>query len=182
MPATRLPSSLRLRWTLGLASALAVVGAAVLLFLLGMDDSGDARPVPVPPSNIAGRRTACLTGDTTEAGGRTDTGAIWAALQDAARQRPLNVQQLFAPATTGEQALPYLAGLSAQHCDLVVAVGPAFGQSLATAAQASPRTTFVAVTTDGQAAPAGVDAVSGDDTRKAAEVHSLALALAASER
>ncbi|MEU1286997.1 hypothetical protein [Kitasatospora sp. NPDC005856] len=170
------PTSPRLRWVLGLASALAMVCVAAL-FALGTDDDSDGHPAPITPSNIAGRRTACLTGDVSEAGARSDTGAIWNALQDASRQRQLNAQQLLVPAPTSDQALPYLAGLSAQHCDLVVAVGPAFGQALEAAARANPRTAFIAVTADGESAHAGIDTVSGTDDAKAAEIRRRALAL-----
>ncbi|MFE4974309.1 hypothetical protein ACFRAR_19640 [Kitasatospora sp. NPDC056651] len=175
----RLPTNPRLCGALGLAFALAAAGAAALLYL-GTGDDRDGRPSPITPSNIAGRRTACLTGDTTEASGRSDTNAIWAALQDASHQRPLNVQQLFARASTSEQAVPYLAGLSAQHCDLVIALGPTFGHASTAAATANPRTTFVAIASDGQPAPVGIDSISGNDTDKAAEIHRRALALTGS--
>ncbi|MFG2847010.1 hypothetical protein ACGF12_28125 [Kitasatospora sp. NPDC048296] len=94
----------------------------------------------------------------------------------------MNVQQLFAPAATADRALPYLAGLAAQHCDLVVTVGPTFGQALNAAAKANPHTAFVAVTTEGLPAPAGVDTVSGNNTDKAAEIRRRALALPAPGR
>ncbi|KJS58231.1 hypothetical protein [Streptomyces rubellomurinus] len=170
------PTSPHVRWALGLVSAL-TVATVVALLTLGTDDTADNRPAPVTPSNIAGRRTACLTGDTTEAGNRTDTSTIWAALQEASQQGQLNVQQLFPAATTADQALPYLAGLAAQHCDLIVAVGPTFGQALNAAAKANPHTSFVAVTVEGQPSPAGVATITGSDTDKAAEVRRQALAL-----
>ncbi|MFI6156383.1 hypothetical protein ACIBCA_27270 [Kitasatospora sp. NPDC051170] len=166
----------RTRWTVGLGSALAV-GAAAGLLALGWNDSGNDRPAPITPSNIAGRPTVCLTGETTEADGRTDTNTIWTSLQEASRQSQLNVQRLFVPASTADQALPYLAGLAAQHCALIVAVGPTFAQALDTAAKANPHSAFLAVATDGQPAPAGVGAITGSDTDKAAEVRRRALAL-----
>jgi len=172
----------RLRRALGLTTALVAAGAGIAMLLTSGNDDPAGRQAAVTPSNIAGRRTACLAGDTTEAAARTDTGAIWSAMQDASHQRQLNVQQLLVPAPTPDQALPYLAGLSAQHCDLVVTIGPAFGQALETAAKANPRTQFVAVTSDGQPTPAGVATVTGSDSDKAAEIHRRALNLPAPEK
>ncbi|MFJ7279397.1 hypothetical protein [Kitasatospora sp. NPDC098663] len=174
----KFPASPHLRWLLVLTSATAVTAITVLL-TLGTDDDGNSHPAPIAPSNIAGRRTACLTGDASEAASRTDTSAIWTALQEASQQHQLNIQQLLVPAPTADQALPYLAGLAAQHCDLVVAVGPAFGQALNAAAKANPHASFVAVTAEGLPAPDGVDAVTGSDTDKAAEIRRRALAVPA---
>ncbi|MGW2255694.1 BMP family ABC transporter substrate-binding protein [Kitasatospora sp. NPDC001660] len=167
----------RSRWVLGLTAALVVAGSGVVLLLTNENDRAADRAAAVTPSNVAGRRTACLTGDATEAAKRTDTSAIWSALQDASRQHRLNVQQLLVPAATTDQALPYLAGLSAQHCDLVVAIGPTFTQALETAAKANPQTQFVAVTTDGQSTPGGVVTVTGSDNEKAAQIQHRALDL-----
>ncbi|MET8624591.1 hypothetical protein ABZW30_12680 [Kitasatospora sp. NPDC004669] len=167
----------RFRWVLGLTAALVVAGTGVGMLLASGNDGESARPAAVSPSNIAGRRTACLTGDATEAARRTDTNAIWSGLQDASQQGQLNVQQLFVPAATADQALPYLSGLSAQHCDLVVSIGTTFGQALETAAKANPHTRFVAVTTDGQPTPGGVATVTGSDNEKAAEIRRRALDL-----
>ncbi|MFD9591984.1 hypothetical protein ACFWA9_04395 [Kitasatospora sp. NPDC059973] len=167
----------RFRWALGLAAVLVVTGAGIAILLTSGTDGPAAHQSAVAPSNIAGRRTACLAGDSSEAAARTDTAAIWSAMQDASQQRQLNVQQLFVPAPTPDQALPYLAGLSAQHCDLVVTVGPAFGQALETATKANPGTQFVAVTTDGQPALAEVSMITGSDSDKAAEIRRRALGL-----
>ncbi|MFF9647207.1 type 1 periplasmic-binding domain-containing protein [Kitasatospora aureofaciens] len=169
----------RLRWVLGLTAVLVVAGAGLAVLLANGHDGGSAGPAAISPSNIAGRRTACLTGDATEAAKRTDTSPIWAALQDASQHSKLNVQQLLVPAATPDQALPYLSGLSAQHCDLVVSVGPTFTQALESAAKANPRTQFVAVTDDGQPAPSGVATITGSDDQKAAETRRRALDLAA---
>ncbi|AUY53618.1 hypothetical protein [Streptomyces sp. CB01881] len=169
----------RFRWVLGLTAALAVAGTGAGILLTSGNDGEADRPAAVKPSNIAGRRTACLTGDATEAAGRTDTSLIWSALQDASQQDQLNVQQLLVPAATVDQALPYLSGLSAQRCDLVVSIGPTFTQALEAAAKANPHTRFVAVTTDGQPAPGGVVTVTGSDNEKAAEVRRRALDLPA---
>ncbi|MCG6499795.1 hypothetical protein [Kitasatospora sp. A2-31] len=169
----------RLRWALGLTAALVVAGTGVGMWLGSESDDKAGLPAVISPSNIAGRRTACLTGDATEAARHSDTSAIWSALQDASQQNDLNVQQLLVPATTADQALPYLAGLAAQHCDLVVAIGPTFNQALETASKANPHTRFVAVTTDGQPAPGGVATVMGSANEKAAEIRRRALDLPA---
>ncbi|MFF7993430.1 BMP family ABC transporter substrate-binding protein [Kitasatospora xanthocidica] len=170
----------RRRWALGLAAALILAGIGVGMVLASGTDGKTGPSAAISPSNVSGRRTACLTGDTAEVTSRTDASAVWSALQDASRQSQLNVQQLFVPAATTDQALPYLAGLSAQHCDLVVAIGPAFTQALETAAEANPRTRFVAVTTDGQPTPDGVVTVTGSDNEKAAEIRRRALEIPAS--
>ncbi|MFE3875764.1 hypothetical protein ACFXPX_15375 [Kitasatospora sp. NPDC059146] len=170
----------RLRWAFGLTAALVVAGTGVVMLLANGTDSTGNRPASVTPSNIAGRRTACLTGDATEAANQTGTNTVWSALQDASRQRPLNVQRLLVSATTTDQALPYLSGLSAQHCDLVVSIGPTFAQALNAAAKASPHTQFVAVAAGGQPAPEGVATVTGSDNEIATEIRGRALNLAAS--
>ncbi|MER7773147.1 hypothetical protein [Kitasatospora sp. NPDC096140] len=170
----------QLRWILGLTAALVLAGVGAVALLTSGSD-GEAGPsAAVSPSNISGRRTACLTGEATEAAQRTDTSAIWSGLQDASGPAQLNVQQLFVPAATADQALPYLAGLSAQHCDLVISIGPTFTQALETAAKANPRTRFVAVATDGQPAPDGIATVTGSDNEKTAEIRRRALDLPAS--
>ncbi|WP_189920251.1 BMP family ABC transporter substrate-binding protein [Kitasatospora xanthocidica] len=169
----------RHRWVLGLTAALAVTGVGVGILLANGSDGEAVPAAAVSPSNISGLRTACLTGDAAEAASRTDTSIIWAALQDAARQRQLNVQQLLVPAATTDQALPYLAGLSAQHCDLVVSIGPAFTQASKAAAADNPRTRFIAVATDGQPAVDGVVTITGSDNEKASEIRRRALDLPA---
>ncbi|MFE6867123.1 hypothetical protein ACFVFS_11225 [Kitasatospora sp. NPDC057692] len=169
----------RRRWALGLTAA-AVAGAAIL-FTGGPDEATGDRPTTVTPSNLAGRRTACLAGDATEAATGSDAGAIWSALQDAARQGDLNAQQFFVPAPTADQALPYLAGLSAQRCDLVVTIGPTFGQALGAASRANPRTRFVAVAAEGQSPPNGTETVSGSSADNAREIHRRVLELSTTE-
>ncbi|MFJ9612046.1 BMP family ABC transporter substrate-binding protein [Kitasatospora sp. NPDC101176] len=170
----------RHRWVFGLAAALAVVvGTGAGMWHASKNDGKVDPPTVISPSNIAGRRTACLTGDATEAARHSETSAIWSALQDASQQNQLNVRQLLVPATTADQALPYLSGLAAQHCDLVIAIGPTFSQALETASKANPQTRFVAVTTDGQPAPGGVVTVTGSDNEKAAEIRRRALDLPA---
>jgi len=124
----------------------------------------------VSAANYSGLPTACLAADSGDVAERPLAQAIWAAMQQAARGKAINVQQLVVPAGKADQALPYLAGLISQHCTLIVAVTPPFTDALPDIAKSSPATKVTAITTPNHPAPHGIHTVTGNPAERAAAV------------
>ncbi|GAA2773161.1 hypothetical protein [Kitasatospora cinereorecta] len=118
--------SRRNRLLIALATLLA--GTAVTL-LWWKPWTHDSTPPRVAAADYSGRPSACLAAADDEAT-RAAAQNAWHAMQDAAKGQAVNVQQLTVPAATREQAAPYLAGLIAQHCTLIITVGPAAGSAV----------------------------------------------------
>ncbi|SEM75138.1 hypothetical protein [Streptacidiphilus jiangxiensis] len=125
-----------------LLAAVAAIAAACLAAVLTF--SGDGAPPKVLAADLSGRPTACLAADTATTSRDTTTTRTWTAMQHGAQGLKVNIQQLVLPATA-TQAKPYLAGLLAQHCNLVVTVGQPFGAAIAADAHLSPTTHFMTV-------------------------------------
>lgn len=124
--------------------ALAAAGAV----LSAEHQSKPARSQAVVVADVSGRPTACLAADT-EPATREDVARIWAAMHTGATGTAVNLQELVVPVTTSKQAQPYLAGLLAQHCDLVVTIGPRFGNAVLSKLATAPGTAFAAVDAGG---------------------------------
>jgi basic membrane lipoprotein Med (substrate-binding protein (PBP1-ABC) superfamily) len=151
--------------------ALATLGAAVIattatLLLLPSSSSGSPKTTRIAVANVSGRPTACLAADSATAGSGDEVAKIWAAMQSSGTGK--NIQQLIQPAKTATQAQPYLGSLITQHCDLIITVGPSFGQAVPAVLKAAPSTRFTAIDSGLSAAPTGVTVVSG--AREADEV------------
>jgi basic membrane protein A len=143
--------------------ALAIVGAAAIagiaLLLRPTMDSGTQRPPHVTAANVSGRATACLATDSGTAASDDVVAHVWSSMQSSGTGK--NIQQLIQPAANATQAEPYLGGLVNQHCDLIVTIGPAFGQAIATVAKAAPDTRFTAVDSGLTSPPTGVIVLNG---------------------
>ncbi|MFJ9693974.1 hypothetical protein [Kitasatospora sp. NPDC101183] len=143
----------------------AAVGAAAAAVAVGFALSGDDEPAApaVHANDVSKRATACLAADSATASGGELFGQVWSAMQTAGARNDRNVQQLVVPAAGAEQAGPYLSGLVAQRCDLIVTVGAPFGQASSTVAQASPAVRLTAVDSTLGSAPANVTLLAGAD-------------------
>ncbi|GAB2699216.1 hypothetical protein [Kitasatospora kifunensis] len=155
----RIPRRHRARYITGACAGIAAAITAVVLLQ-------PAHHAPAPPKVVAndfsGRATACLATDTTTAGKGDNVTKIWTSMQSAGSRSGKNVQQLIQPATSADQAQPYLAGLISQHCDLIVTVGPAFGQAIPALAKADPAARFTAVDSTITNPPPGVTLLAND--------------------
>ncbi|WP_428315876.1 hypothetical protein [Kitasatospora sp. LaBMicrA B282] len=116
-------------------------------------------PPKVVAADYSGRATACLASDTATAGASNEVQQVWSAMQHASAGK--NVQQLIQPVSNADQALPYLGSLISQHCDLIVTIGPAFGQAVPTTAKAVPTARFTAVDSTLTSTPPGVTLLTG---------------------
>ncbi|MGA5821504.1 hypothetical protein ACPC54_26985 [Kitasatospora sp. NPDC094028] len=157
--------SLRLRpgrRTLLIASLVVAAAATALGYVLFTGD-GTPRATAANANDVSGRATACLAADSTSSTGSDTVTGIWSAMQSAGAQHSTNVQQMIEPATTAEQAAPHLAGLLAQHCDLIVTVGAPFGQATTRIASAAPSVPIIAVDSTLSASPANVTVLAGPD-------------------
>ncbi|WP_031074886.1 hypothetical protein [Streptomyces sp. NRRL WC-3742] len=154
----RLPP--RRRALIAAALGAAAVAAVVGIVLSGGDDDEGAAPA-VHANDVSKRATACLAADSATASGGDLFGRVWSAMQTAGAQHDRNVQQLVVPAAGAEQAGPYLSGLVAQRCDLIVTVGAPFGRASTGVAQASPAVRLTAVDSTLGSAPTNVTLVTG---------------------
>ncbi|MFC1413039.1 hypothetical protein ACEZCY_08995 [Streptacidiphilus sp. N1-12] len=160
------------RWTTALLTGLLVLAAGALVWGL---TGGSSAPPPVVAADLSGRPTACMAADQATASKNPDTKLTWAAMQHGAQNRKINIQQLVLPATS-TQAKPYLAGLLAQHCDLVVTIGSPFGHAIPTSAHLAPTTRFLAI--DAGTLPAASALTTIDGPSAAATVQAAVAALA----
>ncbi|GLW58859.1 hypothetical protein [Kitasatospora phosalacinea] len=122
------------------AAALLVIAAA--LWPWPHDDGG--APAKTTANDYSLRPSACLAADdsTTSAPLVQHT---WTALQQAGQDNQVNVQQLVIPAKDSTDAAPYLSGLIAQRCTMVVTVGAPFNTALPAIAENAPHVRFVAI-------------------------------------
>ncbi|WP_137816398.1 hypothetical protein [Gandjariella thermophila] len=93
---------------------------------------------PVVYTNISRNFRTCLF--------TTDPAAaapIWQAVQQAAADQPINAQRFTAPHGTPADLTPYLNGLIATKCKLIVAVGTDLHDTVSTVASANPSTEFI---------------------------------------
>ncbi|KDN80444.1 hypothetical protein [Kitasatospora cheerisanensis] len=144
---TRRLTALRAPRPLAALTAALLLGAA-LTWWLWPHRTAAAR---VTADDYSGRPSACVAADDSPATA-TLLQHTWAVVQQAAKDSSVNAQQLAMPAVGAKDAAPYLAGLVAQQCTLLVTVGPAFTAAVPAVAKDAPKTRFVAV-----APPGGTD-------------------------
>jgi basic membrane protein A len=155
----RIPRRHRARYVTGACVGIAAAITAVVLLQ-------PAHHTPAPPKVVAndfsGRATACLATDTATAGKTDNVTKVWTSMQSAGNRSGKNIQQLIQPATSADQAQPYLAGLISQRCDLIVTVGPTFGQAIPALAKADPAARFTAIDSAISSPPPGVTLLTSD--------------------
>jgi basic membrane lipoprotein Med (substrate-binding protein (PBP1-ABC) superfamily) len=109
----------------GFAALVVVVAGSIAFFIVTRDDTDNDRP-PLPKARDVSRSpVVCAAIGTDDPGGTTISDAAWQALLDIAGGDKINAQRLPIPATTSADAEPYLNGLVARQCRVVVATGPA---------------------------------------------------------
>ncbi|MFG2697215.1 hypothetical protein [Kitasatospora sp. NPDC048407] len=138
----RIPAVLtRRRW----AALVAAGGAAAMAvaILVWPDDAPELPPL-VPAMDYSGRTRLCLAFDDDDHG-RATAATARSVIHDAADARTTNVQELAVPATAPKEASSYLAGLAAQHCNLIVTAGPVAANGVSALTAADPTLRFVVV-------------------------------------
>ncbi|GLW59494.1 hypothetical protein [Kitasatospora phosalacinea] len=143
--------SLRTSRGLVLAAATTVVllGASLTIWLWpGTDGDPLAK---VTANDYSGRPSVCLAADDSVASAQI-VQHTWTVLQQSGQDSQVNVQQLVVPAKDTAEAVPYLAGLVAQRCTMVVTAGAAFDRALPSIVKDAPHVRFVAIDP-----PAGTD-------------------------
>ncbi|QKW18533.1 hypothetical protein HUT16_05170 [Kitasatospora sp. NA04385] len=122
--------------------AVVLLGAASAVWL--WPRGGDDAPAKVVANDYSGRPSVCLAADDSAASAGT-VQHTWTVLQQAGRDSGVNVQQLVVPAGDAAAAAPYLSGLVAQRCTLVVTAGASFDGALPVVAGGAPQVRFIAV-------------------------------------
>ncbi|MEA5367219.1 hypothetical protein VA596_47365 [Amycolatopsis sp., V23-08] len=112
---------------------LVAVGAAATV-LLWPDEPA---PQPVAYANISRNTRVCLANTT--AG---DTEEIWRAVQLEADHEPVNAQHLIAPERNPETIAPFLNGVLALHCRLIITTGTDMHDAVTAAAKSHPEQVF----------------------------------------
>lgn len=68
---------------------------------------------------------------------------VWNAIQAATAHEAINAQQILAPPGATEQLIPYLNGLIAEQCHLIITVGTRLHDAIVAVAQANPNQMFL---------------------------------------
>jgi basic membrane lipoprotein Med (substrate-binding protein (PBP1-ABC) superfamily) len=153
---------------LRLAIAALVVAAAVVVSVVVLSPAGK-------PTVDGGRYlafTSCLLTDSRGLAAQPASSA-WAGLEDVAGSTRMQVHYLTVPASA-TSAAPYLAGLMAQGCDVVVAAGQAQAQAVQADAHLFARVRFLVV--GGSASGPNVSVVHGQPGNLRAQVRALTTA------
>jgi basic membrane lipoprotein Med (substrate-binding protein (PBP1-ABC) superfamily) len=127
----------RRTWIVGIAGAVALV--AVIATVVVISHQGDSQE-RVAYANISQNYRVCLARTASDQGV-----PVWQALQDAAKQAAINVEQVTVPAGPAAQQAPYLNGLVAQKCDLIVIAGQGLHNVVDTVAKDNPGRKFAVV-------------------------------------
>jgi hypothetical protein len=126
-------------------AGLGILALVIAAFVVLPHGSPSAKPAKIVIADVSGRPTACLAADTISTGKSPVFERIWAAMHVGAAGRSINLQQLVLPVTSPHRAQPYLAGLLTQHCNVIVTIGPDFGQAIPAQLKAFPTSHFTAV-------------------------------------
>ncbi|MFJ1796621.1 hypothetical protein [Kitasatospora griseola] len=130
----------RHRWNvLALAAGCA---ATVAVTVLVWPDDGPKPPPLVPAMDYSGRARLCLAFDDDDRS-RTTTATARDVLHATANSQTTNIQELAIPVSAPKEASSYLAGLVAQHCNLIIAVGPVTANGVPALTAADPTLRFV---------------------------------------
>lgn len=164
------------RRTTAILGAVTAAAAACLAAVIAF--SGGDAPPKVVAADLSGRPTACLAADQATSSKNPDANQAWTAMQHGAHGLKVNIQQLVLPATPA-QTKPYLAGLLAQHCNLVVTVGRPFGEAIAAEVHLSPATRFLAI--DAGTLPTATEITRLDGASSATSVQAAVAALASTK-
>ncbi|MEV7124271.1 hypothetical protein [Kitasatospora griseola] len=134
-----------------LAAAVAVVLLGTALSAWLWPQGGGETSARVVANDYSGRPSACLAADDSAAIAQTVQHA-WTVLQQSRQDSQVNVQQLVIPVKDAAEAAPYLSGLTAQRCSLIVTVGAPFNGALPSVAKDASHVRFIAIDP-----PAGTD-------------------------
>ncbi|OXM61363.1 hypothetical protein [Amycolatopsis vastitatis] len=122
----------RLHWAaLGVLVAAVGVAATVLLW------PGESAPQPVAYANISRNARICLA--STSSG---DVPEIWQAIQAETNREPVNAQHLIAPNRQPDTIAPFLNGVLALHCRLIITTGSDMHDAVTAAAKSHPDQAF----------------------------------------
>ncbi|WP_410595425.1 hypothetical protein [Amycolatopsis sp. lyj-23] len=122
----------RLHWAIpGALAAAAGVAAAVLLW------PDEPTPQPIAYANISRNARICIA--STAAG---ETPEIWRAIQAETNHEPINAQHLIAPNQQPDAIAPFLNGVLALRCRLIVATGSDMHDAVTAAAKSHPDQAF----------------------------------------
>jgi basic membrane lipoprotein Med (substrate-binding protein (PBP1-ABC) superfamily) len=122
-----------------ISAAAALITAAVIIIVVAVSGS----PAPsqqIAYTNISRNFKACLLNTTTNV---TTATATWQAIQKATTNTPINAQHITAPAGPTPTLVPYLNGLLALHCQLIVTTGDDLHDTLNAIATAHPQQAFL---------------------------------------
>ncbi|MFI9276045.1 hypothetical protein ACIGXM_35975 [Kitasatospora sp. NPDC052896] len=122
-----------------------------------------SKPVtsPIAVHDVSRHASACLASDAATTERSADVSSTWAAMQNANPDHSKNIRETITPADDPHQAQPYLASLIAQHCDVIITVGPTFGRAIPLLGKANSADQFVAVDSSLTAPPPNTKLLSG---------------------
>jgi basic membrane lipoprotein Med (substrate-binding protein (PBP1-ABC) superfamily) len=119
--------------------AAVIIAAAVTGILIGLRGNAPA-PQAINYTNLSRNYRVCLL----TTGHDTSTDApLWQTIQNAAARSPINAQHITAPDGTPDQLQPYVNGLVAMDCQLIIAPGAELAGPARNAAKAAPHTHFL---------------------------------------
>lgn len=122
----------RLHWVIfGVLVAAAGVAATVLLW------PSEPAPQPVAYANISRNARICLA--STSVG---DAPEIWQAIQAETNHEPVNAQHLISPNRQPDAIAPFLNGVLALRCRLIVTTGSDMHDAVTAAAKSHPDQAF----------------------------------------
>jgi hypothetical protein len=133
----RLFSALLRHWKITAPATVVVIGAAVAVIVA----TTDPEPAAVAYANVSRNFRVCMlatTNDTPEAN------RVWPASQTAAARAPINAERVTAPVGTSDQLVPYVNGLVALHCGVIITAGPELAAPVAAVAKTHPGQRFLA--------------------------------------
>ncbi|RKE05090.1 hypothetical protein [Streptomyces sp. TLI_171] len=140
----KIPSPLQSPRALVLAAAVAaaLLGTALAVWL--WPHGADEASAKVAANDYSGRPSVCLAADDSAASAPL-VQQTWAVLQRTSTASQVNAQQLVVPVKDATAAAPYLSGLVAQRCTMIVTAGAAFDGALPAVAKGASQIRFIAV-------------------------------------
>ncbi|MBC3844665.1 hypothetical protein GXW82_44190 [Streptacidiphilus sp. 4-A2] len=132
------------------------IGAAVIIafvVIARISWPQETKPPAVIVNNYSQNAVACLAHDS---GAKPDDSSpTWTAMQEAGTAH-LNLQQLAIPGDSPGQAQPYLSGLVAHRCNLIITVGTRLATAVRTVAASAPHTGFLITDAPSENFPPGM--------------------------
>lgn len=136
---TRLWAMLREHRWIAIGGGTAVIVAAVLVIVFVVGGGGQQ---PIHYANYSRNFKVCLLDQTHD---DADAAMVWKAVQTAKASAPINAQQMTVPTGKRIDPAPYLNGLIALRCELIITNGPGLADAVRAGATAHPGTNFVTV-------------------------------------